>query len=51
MALSRAETSVYVITFSQFKGKRSGGLKAPKLRNHYRADVLEQRAQCEENRN
>lgn len=51
MALSRAETSVYVIRFSQFKGKRSGGLKAPKLRNHYGADVLEQRAQCEENRN
>lgn len=51
MALSRAVASVYVITFSQFKGKRSRGLKAPKLRNYYRADVLEQRAQCEENRN
>lgn len=51
MALSRAGASVYVITFSQFKGKRSGGPKAPKLRNHSRADVLEKSTLYEENRN
>lgn len=35
MALSRAEESVYVVTFfGQFKGKGNGGTEAPKLRNH-----------------
>lgn len=47
MALSRAEKSVYIITFfGQFKGKRNGGPEAPKLRNHFRAEILEQRAYC-----
>lgn len=40
MVCSRAEESVYVITFfGQFKGKGNGGSEAPKLRNHYRAEL------------
>lgn len=47
MALSRAEEYVYVITFfGQFKGKGNGGPEAPKLRNHFRAEILEQRVHC-----
>lgn len=47
MALSRAEESVYVITYSvNLKGKRNGGPEAPKLRNHVRAEILEQRVYC-----
>lgn len=39
--------SVYVITlFGQFKGKGNGGSEAPKLRNHFRAEIHEQRAHC-----
>lgn len=41
MAHSRAEESVYVITFfGQFKGKGNGGPEAPKLRSDYRAETL-----------
>lgn len=44
---SRAEESVYVITcFCRFKGKENGGSEAPKLRNHCRAEVIEQKLYC-----
>lgn len=47
MAHSRAEESVYVITFSgQFKGKGNSGSEAPKLRNDYRVETHEQRVYC-----
>lgn len=35
-----------LLHFGQFKGKRNGGPEAPKLRNHFRAEVLEQRMYC-----
>lgn len=35
-----------LLHLSQFKGKRNGGPKAPKLRNHIRAEILEQRVHC-----
>lgn len=39
--------SVYVITpFGKFKGKGNGGSEAPKLRNHFWAEILEQRPHC-----
>lgn len=36
-----------LLHLSQFKGKRSGGPRAPKLRNHFRSEILEQRVHCE----
>jgi len=30
----------------QFKGKGNGGPEAPKLRSHFRAEILEQRVHC-----
>lgn len=41
MAHSRAEESVYVITFfGLFKGKGNGDPEAPKLRSDYSAETL-----------